>query len=66
MKRPLSLSDHQLALVMTAASSLPVEKRVAFLPRVAGRLERRGQLDDADVEAAIHAALRGLVQESAA
>jgi hypothetical protein len=36
-----------------AASALPVEK-----PRVAGRLELRGLFADADVEAAIHAALR--------
>jgi hypothetical protein len=62
----IALTDHQLALVMTAASALPVEKRKPFLPRVAGRLELRGRFDDADVEAAIHTALQGLVQEPAA
>ena len=33
-----ALSDNQLALVMTAAGSLPVEKRSVFLERVAARL----------------------------
>ena len=42
------MTDQQLALVMAAASALPVEKRAAFLPRVAGRLELRSRFADAD------------------
>ena len=38
----LALSDDQLALVMTAAGSVPVEKRSTFLERVAARLQLRG------------------------
>jgi hypothetical protein len=37
-----ALSDKQLALVMTAAGGLPVEKRSVFLERVAARLRLRG------------------------
>jgi hypothetical protein len=35
----LALSDDQLAVVMTATSRLPVEKRSVFLERVAARLQ---------------------------
>jgi hypothetical protein len=38
----LALTDAQLEIVMTAAGSLPVEKRSAFLERVAARLRLRG------------------------
>ena len=38
----LALNDAQLALVMTGAGSLPVEKRSVFLERVAARLQLRG------------------------
>jgi hypothetical protein len=34
----LALTDRQLEIVMTAASSLPVEKRCLFLERIAARL----------------------------
>ena len=37
---PISLSDGQLQAVMTAAASLPPEKRTTFLERVAGTLAR--------------------------
>ena len=50
----LALSDDQLATVMTAAGSLPVEKRGVFLERVAARLRRRDT-----------AALTGLIQSAA-
>jgi hypothetical protein len=40
--RVLALNDAQLALVMTAAGSLPVEKRSVLLERVAARLRLRG------------------------
>ena len=49
-----ALSDAQLALVMTAAGGLPVEKRSVFLERVAAGLRLRGpHFTDADLGAAI-------------
>jgi hypothetical protein len=51
---------------MTAAGSLPVEKRSTFLERVAARLQISGpRLTDADLDAAIQAALTGLIQSAA-
>jgi hypothetical protein len=61
----LALSDDQLATVMTAASSLPVEKRSLFLERVAARLRLHRRFTDADLGAAIQAALTGLIQSAA-
>jgi hypothetical protein len=61
-----ALTDAQLEIVMTAAGSLPVEKRLAFLERVAARLRLRGShFTDADLGAAIQAALTGLIQSAA-
>jgi hypothetical protein len=61
-----ALNDSQLALVMTAASPLPVEKRSVFLERVAARLQPRGpHFTEADLGAAIQAALTGLIQSAA-
>jgi hypothetical protein len=63
----LSLSDDQLATVMAAADSLPVEKRGVFLERVAARLELRGsRFTDRDLDDAVRMALRGLTHDSAA
>jgi len=62
----LALSDDQLAKVMTAAGRLPVEKRSVFLERVAAMLQLRGpRFTDADLGAAIQAALTGLIQSAA-
>jgi len=62
----LALSDSQLQIVMTAAGGLPVEKRSVFLERVAARLQLRGpHFTDADLGAAIQAALTGLIQSAA-
>ena len=48
-----ALSHDQLALVMTAAGSLPVGKRGVFLERVAVRPQQRGpHFTDADLGAA--------------
>jgi len=61
-----ALNDAQLDLVMTAAGSVPVEKRSVFLERVAARLQLRGsRFTDADLGAAIQAALTGLIQSAA-
>ena len=58
----LALSDTQLAVVMTAAGGLPVEKRALFLERVAAWLQLRGRFTDADLDDAVRTALGGLVQ----
>ena len=60
-----ALNDTQLALVMTAAGPLPAEKRSVFLERLAARLRLRGpRFTDADLGAAIQAALTGLIQSA--
>ena len=63
---PISLSDHQLDLVVTAARTLDPEKRDTFLRRIAAHLQRCGRFSDRDVSEAAQAALVGLVQEPAA
>jgi hypothetical protein len=63
-RRPLALTDGQLGAVMTAARSLPVEKRSLYLDRIAAGLTllRGGRsINDADVSAAVSAALAGLI-----
>ena len=51
---------------MIAAGGLPAEKRSVFLERVAARLRLRGpHFTDADLSAAIQAALTGLIQSAA-
>lgn len=59
----ISLSDSQLQIVMAAATPLAVDKRDVFLQRVAGQLGRVRRPGDRDVEAAVAAALRGLMHE---
>ena len=54
----LALNDAQLQIVMTAASSLPIDKRNLFLERVAARLLLHGpRFTDADFGAAVQTAL---------
>jgi hypothetical protein len=61
-----ALNDAQLALVMTAAVSVSVEKRGVFLERVAAPLRLRGpHFTDPDLGAAIQTALTGLIQSAA-
>jgi hypothetical protein len=51
---------------MTAADPLPAEKRSLFLERVAARLRLHGpRFTDTDLNAAIQAALSGLIQSPA-
>jgi hypothetical protein len=59
----ISLSNPQLQTVMTAARSLSVEKRGAFLQRVAAMLELRGRFSDGDVSEVATLALVGLVHQ---
>ena len=62
----LALSAAQLALVMTAAGGLPVEKRSVFLERVAAWLRLHGpHFTDADLDDAVRTALTGLIQSAA-
>ena len=63
---PVSLSDSQLQAVMTAAASLPPEKRDTFLQRVAARLRQRSNFHDGDVSDVCALSLKGLVFEPAA
>jgi hypothetical protein len=55
MKRPLALTDRQLALVRHAGASLPVGARDGFLQSVAAHLT--GEPSDGAVSAAVQAAL---------
>ena len=55
----LALTDNQLAVVMTAAGGLPVEKRGLFLERVAGRLRLLDRFTDSDLDDAVRTALAG-------
>ena len=61
----LALNDDQLAVVMTAASGLPVEKRTILLERVAARLRLLSRFSDADLDDAVRLALLGLHQSAA-
>ena len=61
------LNDAQLATVMTTAGTLPAEKRMTFIERIAARVRLRGsRLTDADLDTAIRTALQGLIHNSAA
>jgi hypothetical protein len=62
----VSLTDDQLQIVMTAAASLPPEKRHPFLQRVAGTLSRPDaphyrHPSDQNVQDAVAAALASLL-----
>lgn len=62
MTPPISLSDDQLNVVMTAARPIDdPEKREVFLWRVSARLQLARRIDDAAVASAVQLALRGLV-----
>ena len=64
----LGLTDTQLAAVMDAACTLPVEKRDVYLQRIAAMLmmHGRGHFTDSDVTDAAKLALTGLAQQPAA
>jgi len=61
----ISLSDHQLDVVTTAARGLSIEKRAVFLERVAAMLNMRRPFNDADVVDVVGLALCGLAHEAA-
>jgi hypothetical protein len=60
----ISLSDHQLQTIMTAAKVVSVERRVVFLERVGAMLKLRGRFSDADVHDVTALAMAGLVQRA--
>jgi hypothetical protein len=62
----IALSDRQLQAVIVAAQPLAVDKRACFLERIAAELARIHRPDDRDVDRAVRAALRGLMQAPAA
>ncbi|MGB6913969.1 MAG: hypothetical protein WBE42_14620 [Pseudolabrys sp.] len=61
----VSLTDTQLATVMDAACTLPVERRDTFLQRVGAMLRMRGRFTDTDVADVAKLALAGLIQQAA-
>jgi hypothetical protein len=60
----MGLTDSQLAAVIDAARSLPVEKRDVYLQRIAAMLTMRGRghFNDADVSDVAKLAIAGLCQ----
>jgi hypothetical protein len=62
----VSLTDTQLAAVMDAAQTLPVERRDTFLQRVGAMLRMRHRFTDADVTDVVQLALTGLAHQPAA
>ena len=55
------LSEPQIAIIMTAASGLPAEKRGLFAERVAARLQLNGtRFTAADLDTAVSLAMQGL------
>jgi hypothetical protein len=62
----LALTDSQLQMVMTAAGSLPVDKRSTFLEGVVCRMQLRGaHFTDKDLNDAVRRTLTGLKQSAA-
>jgi hypothetical protein len=60
----IGLSDSQLEVVMENAEALAEDKCQAFLARVAAVLQKRDQINDDDVSAAVQLALRDLIHAS--
>jgi hypothetical protein len=61
----IGLSEGQLEIIVCAAEPLAEERCQEFLERVAALLQVRGQINDDDVAAAVHLALRALIHNSA-
>jgi len=60
----IGLSEDQLEIIMSTAEPLAEENCQQFLERVAALLQVRGQINDDDVAAAVHLALRALIHNS--
>ena len=61
----VALTDSQLRAVWAAADRVPLEKRRVFVERVVARLQMHRGFTEADLDDAVRAALRGLVQSAA-
>jgi hypothetical protein len=61
----IGLSEDQLEIIMSTAEPLAEETSQEFLERVAALLQVHGQINDDDVTAAVHLALRALIHNSA-
>jgi hypothetical protein len=66
MRRMISLTDHQLEIIMDGATTLAPERRSVFLERVGAMLRVRGRFTDADVHDVAKLARCGLVHTDAA
>jgi hypothetical protein len=66
LRQMISLSDHQLKVVMAAAAGIDPDRRDVFLQRVAAMLKLRGRFSDADVADVAKLALTGLALPPAA
>jgi hypothetical protein len=63
-RRPITLTDPQLKIVMTTAGLLPQAKRDIFLRRIAAMLKLRGRFNDDDISEVSRLALAGLVHRA--
>jgi hypothetical protein len=61
----VAFTDSQLRAVWAACSQVPVEKRGVFLERIVARLQRQRGFTNADLDDAVRAALKGLIQSAA-
>ena len=62
----VSLTDQQLAIVTSAARTVPIERRDIFLQRVGAMLKLKHRFTDADVADVARLALTGLAHQPAA
>jgi hypothetical protein len=58
----IGLTDSQLKIIMTAANTVPVERRDIFLQRVGAMLSMRHRFSDTDVVDVTTLAIAGLIQ----
>jgi hypothetical protein len=61
----VAFTDSQLRAVWAAAERLPVEKRRMFVERIVARLQLQRGFTDGDLDDAVRAALKGLIQSAA-
>ena len=60
----IGLTDSQLKIIMTAANTVPVERRDIFLQRVGAMLSMRHRFSDTDVVDVTTLAIAGLIQRT--
>lgn len=62
----ISLTDHQLEIVMAAAATIAPDRRPVYLERCGAMLKVRGRFTDDDVRQVVGLATCGLVHIDAA